>query len=611
MTCTKDVNGNDAGRCQDLDFYGEEDDGTLWFTLKQYADTCCLCGKPYIGASSCSFCQVGTYNDLDTGVATCKKCASGDSPIGTAREEDCVGFCAKGTQFEPISAACMKCPLGKYKNSTANGIDLCSECEEHIPGTTTAETGSESRDDCVCRPGWKIDGAKCKTCDVGKYSATREASDCDDCVHGKQPYTFCKDGKQQGDTLTEKDCSSIINQIQCFGKDDEQCCICGGGVRDYAPTGQSSCSDCLPGTFKASASTSKCSAMDPSCQHANDYDSDCSTCPSGKFSDRSGSSVDKCCAPGKVGDAADCKPCQEGSYQESSESSSCMLCPHAQTSPSGSTAISDCYVSCPAGTYAFNRTLCLDCPTNMNTNAPHSVYSSSKVMIEDCLCSPGFSGAGSGTSKTCTACAHGTYKDAISDAACQNCTTSTSTSNTGATGEQLCVCSPGYGGSGGGSYAQCIACEAGTYKDYTGTGHCKICSAGSFSDAIGQTTCSACLAGKISRDFVSRSGQILNKGKSICESCAPGSFQIQAGATACVDCAPGKYSSSGSSEGQTTDVCTLCEGGKYGEQSGATSASLVCLDCGKGSYSTPGSTRCTQCPGTTFQRSYDFARVNI
>ena len=586
MTCTEKKNGDPAGTCQELNYYGEKDDDDgLYFTEEQFRDTCCLCGKPLTLATSCSFCSPGSFNDVVTGVQDCKKCASGDGAVGAAREEQCIGFCGQGQQYDRVSQTCKACPAGTYKNSTANGFEQCSDCNDYIPGSTTSETGSEDRSDCKCKPGWKVDGTKCTECGVGKYSDAIAGSECLACPQGKAAHQVCKDGKKIGDTVVETDCSRVTTQLLCFDENQQECCACGGGVRDYTPTGQPSCSHCLPGTFKASASTSACADITGVCAHTPNYESDCSDCPAGKFSDRAGSSVDKCCAPGKVGNVQDCQGCEAGKYQSSSASSSCEDCPHIyQTSPAGSTAVSDCYVTCPAGTYAFNTSLCLDCPQNMDT-ASSSEYSASRDMIDDCKCSPGHASSGSGSSKSCEVCAIGTYKDNIADEDCTVCPADTSTEATGSDSEKLCVCSPGVSGSGGGQFAVCVQCAKGKFKKTVGTGQCKACSEGTFSDDIGSTTCTLCPAGKFEN----------SKGKSACQLCLAGKYQSSTGSSHCIRCEPGKYASSGSSTGQSSNICTNCEGGMYSLQSEATSPA-ACEKCGNGTFSDPGSTGCTQCP---------------
>ena len=89
-----------------------------------------------------------------------------------------------------------------------------------------------------------------------------------------------------------------------------------------------------------------------------DYAFDCKICEIGTFSDRLGSTSNKCCRAGQAVSVDTCKPCQVGFYQNITGQSTCIKCNLANsTSDPGSIAPNDCYVSCPQGKRFFGRFL--------------------------------------------------------------------------------------------------------------------------------------------------------------------------------------------------------------------------------------------------------------
>jgi hypothetical protein len=128
------------------------------------------------------------------------------------------------------------------------------------------------------------------------------------------------------------------------------------------------------------------------------------------------------------------------------------------------------------------------------------------------MCPPGTSGPDGGP---CSACAAGTYKNATGDAACDACSSTTTSvpgssscfckANFTTTADGQClpcmdgmiswenstfcffVCGMGYTGTEG----KCVGCEPGTYKDTKGDATCNACGNKTFSRAAA-AQCSAC-----------------------------------------------------------------------------------------------------------------------
>jgi hypothetical protein len=85
-----------------------------------------------------------------------------------------------------------------------------------------------------------------------------------------------------------------------------------------------------------------------------DYAFDCKICARGTFSDRLGSTSNKCCRAGQAVSLDTCKPCKVGFYQNMTGQSTCIQCTLANsTSYPGSIAPNDCYVTCPQGKRFF------------------------------------------------------------------------------------------------------------------------------------------------------------------------------------------------------------------------------------------------------------------
>ena len=67
---SSEYTGDDAESCQELLGSHHSDPSGIADLL----DWCCLCGRPATGATSCSFCQAGKYNDRTEGMSSCTSC---------------------------------------------------------------------------------------------------------------------------------------------------------------------------------------------------------------------------------------------------------------------------------------------------------------------------------------------------------------------------------------------------------------------------------------------------------------------------------------------------------------------------------------------------------
>ncbi|KAJ1489968.1 hypothetical protein T484DRAFT_1884999, partial [Baffinella frigidus] len=142
---------------------------------------------------------------------------------------------------------------------------------------------------------------------------------------------------------------------------------------------------------------------------------------------------------------------------------------------------------CEAGTYkdTTDASGCTACP-------PNAVSAEGSTDRSSCECAAGYTGdAGAGYG--CVLCEAGTYKDVSGSAECTACP-SNAMSLRGSTGLSSCFCPGGYAGDAGNG-AECVACEAGTFKPFNGPTVCLSCPGNQVS-AQGGRSC-VCEAGHV------------------------------------------------------------------------------------------------------------------
>lgn len=134
---------------------------------------------------------------------------------------------------------------------------------------------------------------------------------------------------------------------------------------------------------------------------------------------------------------------------------------------------------------------------------------------------------------------------------------------------------------------ECLACEAGKFKNTVGTLGCTDCPQNSQS-LIGSTDC-VCVAGYTGPDG------------GACTTCVAGKYKATSGSAGCTDCGAGKYLTTA---GATTESsCVACAAGKYSTTVGA-SVTATCLDCAAGKYLTTtgaaAESACVACAAGTY-----------
>ena len=166
------------------------------------------------------------------------------------------------------------------------------------------------------------------------------------------------------------------------------------------------------------------------------------------------------------------------------------------------------------------------------------------------------------SSSMCEQCAVGTYKTSSTrfNETCNACPVNT-TSVSGSSSVNNCLCQPGFVGQAGGpcqflvcavgmtesSPMKCSSCAAGTFKDTEGSVACTVCPSGTTSQAGSDaaTDC-VCVAG-----FSGPNG-------GPCTSCGAGKYKTLAGSAACTDCLSNSYHDL---TGRTAASACLCNAG--------------------------------------------------
>jgi alpha-tubulin suppressor-like RCC1 family protein len=297
-------------------------------------------------------------------------------------------------------------------------------------------------------------------------------------------------------------------------------------------------------------------------------------------------------------------------------------CPANTVSPIQSTQASDCKclagykrvgsacAICSGREYCVNGLVSL-CGINSATMANGSTN------VSSCQCAKGY--FWNPTTKACTACGWGQYKDVVGNLdTCTSCPAGKRSSQGAAESSSACIpCDPGsFSLSGSATCTQCgsgfaappgssacIACGAGFFSDGMDA-YCRPCPAGTYDDEPrnGQPgTCAACPAGTASPALNSTSW-------AACQPCVAGSVS-DGGAGACRQCGVGQYSlvgtqnclqcplNSTSSVGSGYDGCK-CAAGTF-KNVGVDGVTFTCDVCGPGKFSAGSASSCTDCPSGT------------
>ena len=580
----------------------------------------------------------------------CEECAAGKYGLnlGAATESQCVG-CEAG-KYSAVRGAsnattCQDCPIGEV---SSEGASACSKC----PANKTTEHSGSSPGSCKCNSGfYTLDSVTCAECAVGKYSNELNAQQCTNCSTGtaqnrtgQTSCHTCTDTQYAASGATAcRDCPG--NATTAHGANASITdCLCNAG---FAGENGSACTQCGPGKYTDRLGTGECQSCSGGYFQNRSGMTSCIQCPYGKYSEVAqseckgcpdNSALDQAKDGARKNNVSDCE-CEPGFFNNhtTSQNQACTQCRRGTYKDTfGSHLCTDCGI----GTFnnltgQDNKTACQDC-NSRSFSAPGAASCSScpsnatarhqRPNITDCQCDLGFNGSDGGD---CTACAPGTYKDALGSMPCTLCEAGkaseysaamtagtcracedTEFSSAGSATCQACPddassfppratitdcrCNPGTTGNNG---ETCGECGTGTYKDRHGAHPCTQCGSGKASSTtkqkskdtcleckdaayapVGSKSCTTCTTGATSwgeraavADCKCRRGFNGTDGHA-CTGCRAGTFKHLVGEGACQLCAPGTFSTVENATWASS--CTPCTTGKY-SSAGAT----VCTSC--------------------------------
>jgi len=459
---------------------------------------CAACGagtyKQTSGSAACTSCGAGTYS-TSTGATIASTCLGCPALTTSTSMSSSLAACVCNAGYAgPGGGPCSPCVAGTYK--IASGTEACASCGagtySSTTGATTATTcvvcpvnanaPSSSSDvtACACNAGYSgPNGGTCSACVAGTYKIASGSAACTSCGSGTHSSTV-------GASAASSCGVCPLNSNSPAMSSSSLACTCNAG---YSGPDGGPCSPCVAGTYKdtsGSAGCTSCAAGRYSASTGASAVTSCLTCPANSNSPGLSTVVTACvCNAGYTGpNGGTCAACVAGTYKIASGSVACT--------------------SCGTGTYsstagATAATTCLACANNSNAPSMSSVATA-------CTCNVGYSGPNGGP---CEPCGAGTYKDLSGSASCTGCLTGKYSGTVGATVSSACLvcpvntnspstssavtacaCNAGYTGPNGGT---CSPCDAGTYKNTSGSVACISCDAGTYSSA-GLSSCVLCPA---------------------------------------------------------------------------------------------------------------------
>ena len=267
-------------------------------------------------------------------------------------------------------------------------------------------------------------------------------------------------------------------------------------------------------------------------------------------------------------------------------------------------------VACDAGFFRAQATkACTACPAGSSTFE----YSNASSAL-DCLCAPGFENASelAQASGSCEPCAPAFFKGSLANRSCTACHPDSQAAAAGATLRAQCLCRAGFFFElDGDGEKSCRACAAGTYKGELADAACTQCPANHFcpANAIAPAACpphslSAPGSGRVEEClcvegffFAYAAGAPADAAGGVaagyaCRACAPGSYTDRAGEPACTACPADTYNPTPT--GAALAACLACPA--HAASPPNSSLLTQCL-CGLGYAGEPGES-CTPCaPG--------------
>jgi len=151
-------------------------------SVSNAAKTACECNAGYQPDENggCVACPINTFKAA-AGDVNCTDCRlnSETSASGSTVDSDCE--CVAGYYNLNGADDCQECPQGTYKDTAGNG-QACTTCPVY---STTADTGNDELNDCVCDLGYTgLSASSCVPCATGTYKNFIGSGSCTTCPTG-------------------------------------------------------------------------------------------------------------------------------------------------------------------------------------------------------------------------------------------------------------------------------------------------------------------------------------------------------------------------------------------------------------------------------------------
>lgn len=500
------------------------------------------------------------------------------SAAGSTSSSKCYAVVSAGKYIPTANGKIENCPAGTYRSGNAivfkGKTNSCTKCAD---GYTSAEGASSCYYNCRAHnnPGTCSSGAAssyCGWCNGGCYAK----SDCPTSTPTVAPSPTATSSSNQGDCAANM---VLYQNYYCTVPSGKKCNINGGST--YYSAGEK-----ITYSQSGSVTISSCINDSPTEAECKDYCADTGAAYA--------SCLEKCLGGSAI------SSCEANEYLSNG---ACVSCPKDYPySGAGSTKISDCGASVPAGKYIKTKNGTAEsCPKNTYSST-HIVYYGSTSSCTSCPTSFPNASSGSDSINDCYAsilsgyyvnsngekklCAVGTYGSSSittvyygKTSSCTSCPAGYTTSGTGKTKSSDCY----------------VTVSAGQYIKTAG-GKPENCPANTYSTTSGNiyngntTSCAKCPDGYTS-----------TAGSSVCKiSVSKGQYVATAG-TKPVNCPVGSYNATAKTvNSDSTSTCVVCPTGYTTSSTGSTSGNDCKITIQAGYYiSSPGG-QAVACPKGTY-----------
>ena len=321
--------------------------------------------------------------------------------------------CTSSTNVE--CARCIECSDTEFETRECDGIHnrVCQSCR-------LCPVGQEMSVDCTSHA-----DRECQDCETGKYKDSAGNVACttcsDTCGQGQWTKTFCtKETNRECRECTQCDPGYYVS-TQCANTYDTICSICSDGTFSEDGNECKPCRDCPYSSIEMSS----CSKT---------ADTKCEPCPPNMTS--AVGSYACLCAAGFTEEDGNCTACSDTTYKTTPGPEPCFECQQE----SGMICSESEYLILCGGK---DEGKCETCP-------PGSTSPSGSISREDCKCALG---EGVDLTGGCSPCELGNYKSELNLESCSPCPESTTTEHTSSVNISECVCPPG-------RYSDSVSCEA-------------------------------------------------------------------------------------------------------------------------------------------------------